>query len=374
MYLGSVVFNTRRLSVSLLLLCALEPHPLSHPTGHVAAAPSSMWRLLQGNLILTDSKYEVLTLLRSHRDDNKNLAIMARHPYPMTAVRLRAAVSREDLTAALAAAARGSSDAAVDGSGVEAAGAAAGGQEDDQKQQQETEAEQAGGKGAAGKGGKAGKKGKKAEAAVNSPTSLRNALLPLLPYGPAIADHVALSAGLEPGRCVAAQPLAEAEVGALMKALGALEAWFAGLDSAAPAGYVTANPVKSYQRQQKGAAQEGDGAAAAGDGQVWVYQDFNPLRLAQTAALPSREAPQGSAPAAAPPAGGSGAGEQEAAAAAGGGGERSSAPEAVGPTVLTFPTFDDALDEFYSKVGVIGAGLHGRRLHWHNGSSSRCCP
>lgn len=47
---------------------------------------------LQGNVILTDHKYEVLTLLRSHRDDAAGLIIMARHPYPMAAVRLRRAV------------------------------------------------------------------------------------------------------------------------------------------------------------------------------------------------------------------------------------------------------------------------------------------
>lgn len=40
----------------------------------------------QGNVILTDHKYEVLTLLRSHRDDAAGLIIMARHPYPMASV------------------------------------------------------------------------------------------------------------------------------------------------------------------------------------------------------------------------------------------------------------------------------------------------
>ena len=37
----------------------------------------------QGNLILTDGDYKVLTLLRSHRDDRQDFAIMANHPYPM---------------------------------------------------------------------------------------------------------------------------------------------------------------------------------------------------------------------------------------------------------------------------------------------------
>ncbi len=56
---------------------------------------------MQGNLILADSNYEVLTLLRSHRDDAKGFAIMARHPYPIHTIRLRQAISQEQLEAAL---------------------------------------------------------------------------------------------------------------------------------------------------------------------------------------------------------------------------------------------------------------------------------
>ena len=59
---------------------------------------------LQGNVILTDSKYEIMTLLRSHRDDAKGLAIMARHPYPLQTVRLRVPVTPQLLTDAVAAA------------------------------------------------------------------------------------------------------------------------------------------------------------------------------------------------------------------------------------------------------------------------------
>jgi hypothetical protein len=49
---------------------------------------------MQGNVILTDANYEVLTLLRSHRDDAKGLAIMARHPYPIHTVRRRGPLAR----------------------------------------------------------------------------------------------------------------------------------------------------------------------------------------------------------------------------------------------------------------------------------------
>ncbi|GFH06695.1 uncharacterized protein HaLaN_01365 [Haematococcus lacustris] len=50
-----------------------------------------------GNIVLTDSKYEVLTLLRSHRDDDKGFAVMARHPYPMQHVRLRKSITFTEL-------------------------------------------------------------------------------------------------------------------------------------------------------------------------------------------------------------------------------------------------------------------------------------
>ncbi len=58
----------------------------------------------QGNLILADANYEILTLLRSHRDDDKGLAFMARHAYPIHSIRLRAPLTRPQLAAALSAA------------------------------------------------------------------------------------------------------------------------------------------------------------------------------------------------------------------------------------------------------------------------------
>lgn len=59
---------------------------------------------MQGNVVLTDSKYEVLTLLRSHRDDDKGMALMPRHPYPIHTIRLRTPLDADQLAAALAAA------------------------------------------------------------------------------------------------------------------------------------------------------------------------------------------------------------------------------------------------------------------------------
>ena len=42
----------------------------------------------QGNVVLTDAGYVVLTLLRSHRDDAKDYVLMPRHPYPLNKVQV----------------------------------------------------------------------------------------------------------------------------------------------------------------------------------------------------------------------------------------------------------------------------------------------
>lgn len=64
-------------------------------------------RYAGGNLILADSSYEILTLLRSHRDDDKGLVIMPKVPYPIAACRLWAPFTEPELAAAVAAAKAG---------------------------------------------------------------------------------------------------------------------------------------------------------------------------------------------------------------------------------------------------------------------------
>lgn len=56
----------------------------------------------QGNIVLTDAKYEVLTLLRQHRDDAKGFAVMPKLPYPVQSIRLYAPITLDQLAAALA--------------------------------------------------------------------------------------------------------------------------------------------------------------------------------------------------------------------------------------------------------------------------------
>ena len=52
-------------------------------------------------MILTDANYEILTLLRSHRDDNKGISFMARHAYPIHSIRLYTALEMGQLESAL---------------------------------------------------------------------------------------------------------------------------------------------------------------------------------------------------------------------------------------------------------------------------------
>jgi hypothetical protein len=331
----------------------------------ISAHPSSRTPCVQGNVILADHKYEVLTLLRSHRDDNKDLAIMARHPYPMHAIRLREPVSKSALSTALAAPAAAAAAASEVASGDAAAATAGAGNglggmdADGDGYNDDTEpaapaAPAAAAAGGVGGGGKGGKKGKKGDGS-NAATSLKTCIGQVLPYGPTVVEHVVKTAGLSPARCVVQQPLEAAEVAALHGALQQLDTWFASLEEAAPAGYITAIRVKG-SCGKSGAATPGGGAAggkqgkgqkegrggsgedgqkadqAAGegkeqqqqeqdDGPVWVYQDFNGFRLAQASGLPRVGV-------------GEGAGEVSGGAGA----------------VLEFECFDEALDEFYSKV------------------------
>ena len=67
----------------------------------------------QGNVILTDGDYKVLTLLRSHRDDANEFAIMANHPYPIDRSRTRTQVTPESVAEAAKANAGGTLRALV---------------------------------------------------------------------------------------------------------------------------------------------------------------------------------------------------------------------------------------------------------------------
>ncbi|EFN57403.1 hypothetical protein CHLNCDRAFT_57209 [Chlorella variabilis] len=183
-----------------------------------------------GNVILADDKFEVLTLLRSHRDDAKGVAIMARHPYPIQTIRLRQPLSAEALEAALA------------GAAPEA--------------------------------------------------TLKGCLADLVPYGPLTAEHCVLLAGLEPQRQPAAAPLSALEAAALLGGVRQWEAWLDACEDSAtpPEGFILTKPAAAAAAAAvaavaaappaPAAGQEdgGDGGAPAAAG---VYDEFQPLLLIQ---------------------------------------------------------------------------------------------
>ncbi|KAI7842328.1 hypothetical protein COHA_003968 [Chlorella ohadii] len=180
----------------------------------------------QGNVILADEKFEVLTLLRSHRDDAKGVAIMARHPYPIHTIRLRQPLAAAAL------------DAALEGAAPDA--------------------------------------------------TLKGLMADLLPYGPLIAEHCILTASLEPGRSPAAQPLSGEERAALVGSVRSWEAWLDDCEDSSepPGGYILTKPGAAGQQAAAGAAGEAGAAGAAGTA-GGVYEEFEPVLLRQHAHKPS---------------------------------------------------------------------------------------
>jgi predicted ribosome quality control (RQC) complex YloA/Tae2 family protein len=172
----------------------------------------------QGNVILCDGAYEVLTLLRSHRDDAKGSATMARHTYPIHTIRLRTPLPPAALEEALAGAAEGS--------------------------------------------------------------TLKGAVQEVLPYGPLVAAHVAMRAGLDPGRPLAAAPLDEAEREALLAAVRGWERWLDACDGDGggppPGGAVLTRPAPAAAAAAlPGDATSADNADAAAA--AVAYDEFEPL-------------------------------------------------------------------------------------------------
>eukprot|EP00891_Asterochloris_glomerata_P005087 jgi/Astpho2/5087/fgenesh1_pg.00072_%23_10_t len=234
----------------------------------------------QGNVILTDASYEVLTLLRSHRDDAKGFAIMARHPYPIHTIRQRQAVTEEQLEAALSSA--------------------------DEKQ------------------------------------TLRGALSSALPYGPAVADHCLLIAGLPPLQKDSAT-VGTARSAAVVRC-----------EQEAVPGFITYRMAGDVKKSRKQLAREAEAGPAAKGSVVPVpAPDSHAL---ETHSQPAAAANSGGSPMA-QHADGSAAPAADAK-------PQDALPEGAsyeeydplllkqneGLGYLEFPTYDAALDEFFAKI------------------------
>lgn len=125
--------------------------------------------------------------------------------------------------------------------------------------------------------------------------TLLDALARALPYGPAVAEHVARRAGLDPKAPAAA---CAASADRLMEAVGEWEAWLASTDARPPSGHILCKSEAA-----KGLAS----ADRPADLPAQLYDAFEPLVLEQQRARYS--------------------------------------------AIIDFPTFDDALREFFGRLG-----------------------
>jgi len=268
----------------------------------------------QGNVILTDKSYHVLTLLRSHRDDAKGMATMARHTYPIHTVRLRQPLAFEKFVAALDAAA---------GAGGGGADRSAGGVpsiEADSKRQDEEEEEDV----------EIIEDSKSTPATTATTTAaptgtatrvLKSVVAELVPYGPSVAEHCIRAAGLGPSRslCTGGNPLTDAEKEALMASVRRFEKWLDGCEDAAtpaPGGAIltTASNPAPAPADGKGIASAISGEDQDSSSSNAVYSEYEPLVEDN---LPFEQ-------------------------------------HKNHPGLIKFPTFDSAVSEFYGK-------LHGQR-------------
>eukprot|EP00892_Ulva_mutabilis_P008831 jgi/Ulvmu1/631/UM010_0001.1 len=215
-----------------------------------------------GNVVLTDASYKVLAAQRAYKDDARGWAVAPGLLYPVSMIRMYKQITADALQSAL---------------------------------------QDAGPK-----------------------FTLKNLLGKQLPYGPMLAEHCILNAGLAPARHPAGDPLSADEVAALATQLRGLDSWLDSCKDTPPRGFILLKPAvasaaKAREDAAAGAVADGGSAVEAGDaggnrreqrkaGPVcppgMMYDDFDPLQLRQKADKP----------------------------------------------VLEFDSFNAALDEFYSKI------------------------
>lgn len=236
----------------------------------------------QGNIILTDSEYTVLTLLRSHRDDDKGLAIMSRHRYPIEACRVFERTDFTKLEASITGCKTSDSDKSSEVNASEKVSC-------DPKEQNGLK------KNDLSISKKKGNDGKKTNKAT-----LKTIIGEALTYGPALAEHIILDAGLLPNMKVGdhiEKKFGEEMIPALVEAVTRFEEWLGDIISGekVPEGYILMQS-KATEKKELAPLQESTADK--------IYDEFCPILLNQ---FKSREC-------------------------------------------MKFETFDAAVDEFYSKI------------------------
>lgn len=177
----------------------------------------------QGNIILTDPYYTVLTLLRSHRDDDKGFAIMSRHRYPVETCRVFERSTNAKLKEAFESSNIVEEDEQVKEDGNSVMGS--------------SKTKQSGKKG--GKVSDVNKKGD--DGGRVKQRTLKIVLGEGLGYGPQLSEHIILDAGLVPSIKISKDDkLDEDKVKILGQAVGRFEDWLEDVihGSKVPEGYI----------------------------------------------------------------------------------------------------------------------------------------
>ncbi|BBM96816.1 nuclear export mediator factor NEMF [Marchantia polymorpha subsp. ruderalis] len=244
----------------------------------------------QGNLLLTDSHHNVITLLRTHRDDEKGLLMMAHHQYPINSCRLFERTKKEAISTLLKEQTRLKADEAVEEQQAASKEVHTGSVNEDAKKTK-WKPEGKGSKSASQEVSGNGKKG------AGLPT-LKFLLVEGLGYGPSLSEHIILSAGLQPGLKMNSSILSRDEFEALAAAIKRFEDWLEAVVSGdiVPEGYI--------YMQKVGMGKAKSAASDVKEEFDRVYDEFSPLDLKQ---MKDRES-------------------------------------------MKLATFDAAMDEYYSKV------------------------
>ncbi|KAI3830792.1 hypothetical protein MKX03_002880 [Papaver bracteatum] len=215
----------------------------------------------QGNIILTDSEFVVMTLLRSHRDDDKGLAIMSRHPYPVEACRLFTRTTATKLQEVLT-----SFDEADNKDAVEV--------NDSSNDASNTSTEKHGNR----KNIKPSDANKNAnDGGRSKQVTLKVVLGEALGYGPALSEHIILDVGLIPNTKVGNDcRVDDNTIRLLIEAVAKFEDWLEDIISGekVPEGYIL------MQKGKKEILPSEEGTSSK------VYDEFCPILLNQ---LKSRE-------------------------------------------------------------------------------------
>ncbi|KAL5849225.1 hypothetical protein ACOSQ4_007238 [Xanthoceras sorbifolium] len=214
----------------------------------------------QGNILLTDSEFTVLTLLRSHRDDDKGVAIMSRHRYPTEICRVFERTTVSKLHAALTSSKEPDDNEPdkVDESGKNVFDAPKG--------------KQGGNKG--GKSSEPSKTSKNTgDSARVKQATLKTVLGDALGYGPALSEHIILDAGLVPNTKVKGDKLDDNTIQVLVAAVAKFEDWLQDVISGekVPEGYIL--------MQNKKLGKECSPSEPGSSSQI--YDEFCPLLLNQ---------------------------------------------------------------------------------------------